>query len=73
MSSKHKTRVKAEVQIDAYRVIADVVDSGVLLGLRRGDKHSDDPLTEQQVARMHEHVEREVMNALSEILIFHEI
>ena len=70
MNSGNKARVTAEVKLNAYAVISDAVDVGVRLGLRRGDKHADDPLTEQQLERMHEHVEREVMNALSEILIF---
>lgn len=70
MINHNKVGVGPVVQVNVYRVLEEAVDTGIMMGLRRGDKHSDDPLTDAQQARMHEHIEREVMNALSEVLIF---
>ena len=62
--------VKADVKIDGYRVIADAIEVGISCGLRRADKHANDQLTDIQRARVQDHVEIEVLNALCNILKF---
>ncbi|MCR4374169.1 MAG: hypothetical protein NUW22_04910 [Acidobacteria bacterium] len=49
-----------------YPALVDALDSGILFGLSRADKHASDPLTEAQRDRVAEHVNREVLNAICE-------
>ena len=62
--------MKPKLKVDVYRVVNEAVEHGVACGLFRADKHADDPLTEQQMERIKENVEREVMCALCEVIRF---
>lgn len=35
--------VKATVRVDAYRIIADAVERGIMWGWQHSHKHTDDP------------------------------
>jgi hypothetical protein len=70
MNYGNKACVTASVKIDAYRVISEAVETGVTYGLRRADKHAEIPLVEEQRERVASHIHSEVMNALTEVLIF---
>ncbi len=63
-------KVEGTVKLDGYRVISEAIELGISCGIRRADKHAEDPLTDLQRARVQDHVEIEVMNALCEILKF---
>ena len=60
---KHAPRVKL------YPLVARAVEEGVAYGIRHYFKHrsTEDPLNEDALA---EHVEREVLNTLCEVLDF---
>jgi len=60
--------VQVSLQVDVYNVVARAVEEGVAYGLRRAYKHVDDP-SQESIA---EHVEREVLNALCEVIRFPE-
>jgi hypothetical protein len=66
MAASAKTKVKGVVHVNSYRVLEECVEVGVACGLRRADKHVNTPITAEQFARFQEHVEREVMQAISE-------
>lgn len=56
------------VKLQTYKVIAQAVEEGVAYGLQRYNKYnSDAPLDVDVVA---EHMEREVLNALCEVIDF---
>lgn len=59
---KHK--VQEVVRVRAYLVIARAVEEGIRFGVGRAFKHTARPSREA----IEENVEREVMNALSEVL-----
>jgi len=60
--------MKRTVKVKTYTIVARAVEEGVAYGLRRYSKYHDaTPL--DAVA---EYVEREVMNALSEVIDFDE-
>lgn len=61
-------KAKGTVKIDAYKVIRRAVEEGVECGVRRAHKHTTKPSNEA----ITESVEREVMNALCEVLKFDE-
>jgi hypothetical protein len=64
--SVRAARVRATVKLKAYDVISGAVSAGAQSAAVRSFKHTDAP-TERDIA---EHVEREVMNALCEVLDF---
>jgi hypothetical protein len=49
-----------------HAIISGAVEEGVAMGVRRAFKHTDRPTEEA----LREHVEREVMNALDEVIDF---
>jgi hypothetical protein len=51
---------------NSYTILCDCLDAGIAYGLRRADKHADDPLTDAQRERLAEHLEREILNAICE-------
>ncbi len=59
-----KIPVNGELKVNVYAVLSECVEQGIACGLRRSDKHADDPLTAEQRARVEEHIDREVMNAI---------
>lgn len=58
------TRKQIAVRLKVYDILADKVEEGVRVGLMRAYKHTDAPTREQ----LEEHLHREVMCALSEVL-----
>ena len=66
-----KIPIDRQIRLNAYAVVDRAVEEGVACGLRRARKHlsyGQDPTDEQ----LQDYVEREVMNALCEVLQFHE-
>ena len=61
-----KARVKAEVRVNVYAVIADAIESGVRYGWGRAHKHTDSPNEETILSS----IEDAVMNNLCEVLMF---
>jgi len=61
-------KLRAQVKINAYKVIDDVIDRGVRYGYRRAHKHVDHPTEDQMIDEIH----RAVMNELCEVLKFDE-
>lgn len=49
-----------------YPALVDALDSGILCGLARADKHAADPLTDAQRARVQDQVTRHVLDAICE-------
>jgi hypothetical protein len=62
--TNQRMRADATLRLNAYEVVARAVEEGVRYGLNRSRKHQDDPSWEA----IEEHVTREVMNALSEVV-----
>ena len=60
-------RVASSVRIDAHGVIAEAVERGAATGVRRAFKYAADVPDADAII---EHVEREVMNALCDVLKF---
>lgn len=54
------------IKFRAYPIIADAIERGIDFGVRRAFKHTDTPTPDAII----EHVETEVLNALSEIIDF---
>ena len=52
------------VYLKVYPVISRAVEEGVACGIRRAYKHIDNPTEDV----LQENIEREVMNALSEVI-----
>lgn len=66
MTQKPVVATHQSVTIDAYTIIARAVSEGVRYGITRAHKHTASPEREAVA----ENVEREVMNALAEVLKF---
>lgn len=49
-----------------YPALIDAIETGVLCGLSRADKHVDDALTDAQRNRVHRHVSAALLDAISE-------
>lgn len=58
--------VRAIVRVDAYRVIADAVERGIMWGLQHATKHVEYPSMDQMTV----HLERDIMSELCEVLDF---
>jgi len=58
--------VEVRVNLKCYSIIADAVSRGVGFGVQRAFKHDEAPPADT----IGEHVEREVMNALAEVIDF---
>lgn len=54
------------MRFNAYKLIARAVEEGVAYGVNRAFKHTDNP----SVETLRDNIEREVMNALCDILDF---
>jgi len=63
-----KVAVTATVQVRAYDVLCRAVEEGIGYGWNRAHKHVDKPTPEA----IRSAIEDAVMNALSEVLSFHE-
>lgn len=61
---------KVTPRLNTYSILSRAVETGIQWGLSRADKHADDPLTEAQRTRLTDHLDREIMNALSEVVRF---
>jgi hypothetical protein len=59
--------IRATVRIDAHAIIAAAVERGAAYGVRRAFKYAADVPDADTII---EHVEREVMNALCDVLKF---
>lgn len=59
-------KVTGSIRINAYEIVARAVEIGAAIGVTRAYKYSDTPT---QTAIAHS-VEEEVMNALSDVLVF---
>lgn len=68
MSRKSKIAVGSTVRLDAFAIVERAVGEGVEAGWRRAHKHTDKP----SGAALQESIEREVMGALCEVLLFGE-
>lgn len=55
-----------ELFMKAYSIIEGAVETGVSFGISRAFKYSEDPTEEE----LKIHIEREVMNALGEVIDF---
>ena len=64
MPSKNKS--KPSLSLRAYYIVSDAVESGVMFGLNRAHKHTDNPSREVLM----DNICREVMNALAEVVDF---
>ena len=53
-------------------IISRAVEEGAAYATSRFNKYAMAPLSESERDRMHEHIEREVMSALSDVLEFDE-
>ena len=62
--------MKRSVKLQTYAVIARAIEEGVLYGLRRYDKYNQHAITDHEINAVAEHVEREVLNALCEVIDF---
>ena len=67
MSAK-KTKVRSEVSVNAYVVVARAVEEGVNYGYNRAHKHTDEPSAEQ----LKQAIEDSVLLHLTEVLNFGE-
>jgi hypothetical protein len=47
-----------------YDLLSAAVEEGVAVGVRRADKHADDPLTDRQRERIIDHVQQDVLGAI---------
>jgi len=65
-----KLPVGGFVKVNAFAVVERAVEDGIACGLRRADKHADDPLTDAQRERLTENLEREVLASLDQWLKF---
>jgi hypothetical protein len=62
-----KIRVRSgKLVARVYPILEQSVEEGVAAGLRRADKHADDPLTESQIDRVSECVRQAVLDAIME-------
>jgi len=59
-------KVTGSIKINAYEIVARAVETGAAMGVSRAYKYSDAP-THDAIANS---VEEEVMNALSDVLVF---
>ena len=69
MVAASRTNPTTGVQVDTYKVLGEAVERGAIAGVRRAHKHIDNPSEVQLI----EHVEREVMNAIAEVVVFPEV
>jgi len=60
---------KARLRVRTYDVVRRAVEEGVMFGLNRALKHAD-AVTRDTKPAAQEHIEREVMNALCEVVDF---
>jgi len=62
---KRKSAVRSEALVaQIYPLLQAGIDEGVATGLRKADKHADDPLTDSQRERVARHIEQAVSDAL---------
>jgi len=59
---------KVQLKPDVYKIVSSAVETGIAIGIRRAYKHSDRQLPEHEVESLKQHVENEVMNALSDVV-----
>jgi len=62
--------VKQTVKVKLYGLVHDQVERGIEIGLRRAFKHSEENLKEETAERIKDHVHREIMMALDEVIDF---
>ena len=58
--------IRSGLRFNAYEIISRAVEEGIQFGLNRAYKYEERPSREN----LAEHIEREVMNALSAVLVF---
>lgn len=57
-------KIDSQIKIDAYRVLSDAVEIGIVFGLQSAYKYQNTPDTET----IKEEIHRSVMNSLCDIL-----
>lgn len=60
------------LKLRPYNVVMDAVERGIEWGLALADKDATNPLTNEQVARLRDHLAIEIGNALCEVVNFDE-
>lgn len=56
---------QARITVRSYDLLVDCVETGIAWGLTRADKHAAVPLTPERRAALAEHLEREVIAAIT--------
>jgi len=64
------TKKKLTPQVQLFKVITRAVEEGVAYGIRRYNKYSERPIESTDEIHVAENVEREVLNALDEVIDF---
>lgn len=67
---KKRVRCHDTVRINAWSIISTAVENAVMNGLTRAYKHSENDLPNDERERILEYVTRDVMEHLSQVLIF---
>lgn len=60
--------MRRPIKLQTYHVVARAVEEGMAYGLQRYNKYNNDALLDVDVVT--EHLKREVMNALCEVIDF---
>lgn len=58
--------MKARLQPNVYRLVAETVEAGIAYGLNRADKHANDPLTPEQRRRVEQALDDALMGEFVE-------
>lgn len=59
---------KPKLRMNAWSIVSEAVEVGISWGLYRAHEHSTQELNDDERERLTEHLEREIMNALSEVV-----
>ena len=59
---------KQTIKINLYELIAGEVDDGITSGLRRAFKHSEEPMSQDEMSRIEGYIHTDIMHALSNII-----
>jgi hypothetical protein len=62
--------MKTKLKTNTYGIVMRAVEEGIRDGLRRADKHADDPLTERQRERAIYELETALANSLCDVVDF---
>ena len=59
---------KQTIKVNLYEIITREVDGGIMSGLRRAFKHSEAPMSEDEMSRVEGHLHTEIMLALDNVI-----